>query len=50
MAIARERADAPTRLVEIARQAEWGAMRIFVPASFVVLATGVATTINGDLD
>jgi uncharacterized membrane protein len=50
MAIATERADDPTRLVEIARQAEWGATRIFVPASFVVLGMGIAMTINGDLD
>ena len=50
MAIATERADDPARLVEIARQAEWGAMRIFVPASFVVLGMGIAMTINGDLD
>ncbi len=50
MAIATERADDPARLVEIARQAEWGATRIFVPASFVVLGMGIAMTINGDLD
>jgi uncharacterized membrane protein len=50
MAMATERADDPGRLVEVARQAEWGAMRIFVPASFVVLAMGIAMTINGDLD
>jgi len=50
MAIATERADDPGRLVAIARQAEWGATRIFVPASFVVLGMGIAMTINGDLD
>jgi uncharacterized membrane protein len=50
LAIAAERADDPGRLVEIARQAEWGAMRIFVPASFIVLGMGIAMTINGDLD
>ena len=50
MAMATERAEDPGRLIEVARQAEWGAMRIFVPASFVVLAMGIAMTINGDLD
>jgi uncharacterized membrane protein len=50
MAMATERAEDPGRLIEVARQAEWGATRIFVPASFVVLAMGVAMTINGDLD
>jgi uncharacterized membrane protein len=50
MALATERADDPGRLVEIARQAEWGATRIFVPASFLVLGMGIAMTINGDLD
>lgn len=50
MAMATERADDPGRMVEIARQAEWGATRIFVPASFVVLAMGIAMTINGELD
>jgi uncharacterized membrane protein len=49
-AIATERADDTGRLLDVARQAEWGAMRIFVPASFVVLAMGIAMTINGDLD
>jgi len=50
IAIATERAEDPCRLIAVARQAEWGAMRIFVPASFVVLAMGIAMTINGDLD
>jgi uncharacterized membrane protein len=50
MAMATERAEDPGRLIEVARQAEWGATRIFVPASFVVLAMGIAMTINGDLD
>lgn len=50
MAMATERAEDPGRLIAVARQAEWGAMRIFVPASFVVLAMGIAMTINGDLD
>jgi uncharacterized membrane protein len=50
MAIATERADDPRRLIEVAKQAEWGATRIFVPASFVVLGMGIAMTINGDLD
>ena len=50
MAMATERETDPARLIEVARQAEWGAMRIFVPASFVVLAMGIAMTINGDLD
>jgi uncharacterized membrane protein len=50
MAMATERAEDPGRLVEVARQAESGATRIFVPASFVVLGTGIAVTINGDLD
>jgi uncharacterized membrane protein len=50
MAMATERANDPGRLLQVARQAEWGAMRIFVPASFVVLAAGIAMTINGDLD
>jgi uncharacterized membrane protein len=49
-AIATERENDPSRLLEVARQAEWAAMRIFVPASFVVLAMGIAMTINGDLD
>jgi uncharacterized membrane protein len=48
--IAAERADDTGRMLELAKQAEWGAMRIFVPASFVVLAMGIAMTINGDLD
>jgi uncharacterized membrane protein len=50
MAIATERAEDPGRLIEVARQAEWGATRIFVPASFIVLAMGIAMTINGDLE
>ena len=50
MAMAIERSDDPGRLIEVARQAEWGATRIFVPASFVVLGMGIAMTINGDLD
>jgi len=50
MAMATERSDDPGRLIEVARQAEWGATRIFVPASFVVLGMGIAMTINGDLD
>ena len=50
MAMATERSDDPGRLIEVARQAEWGATRIFVPASFVVLGMGIALTINGDLD
>jgi hypothetical protein len=50
MALAVGRPDEPGRLLDVARQAEWGAMRIFVPASFVVLAMGIAMTINGDLD
>lgn len=50
MAMATERADDPGRLIEVARQAEWGATRIFVPASFVVLGMGIAMTIDGDLD
>jgi uncharacterized membrane protein len=49
MAMATERAEDPGRLIEVARQAEWGAVRIFVPASFVVLAMGIAMTVNGDL-
>jgi uncharacterized membrane protein len=44
MAIATERAEDPGRLIEVAKQAEWGAQRIFV------LAMGIAMTINGDLD
>lgn len=50
MAMATERTNDSGRLLEVARQAEWGAMRIFVPSSFVVLAMGIAMTINGDLD
>jgi uncharacterized membrane protein len=50
MAMATERSEDPARLIEVARQAEWGATRIFVPASFVVLGMGIAMTINGDLD
>ena len=50
MAMATERAEDPGRLIAVARQAEWGATRIFVPASFVVLAMGIAMTVNGDLD
>ena len=50
MAMATERSDDPGRLIEVARQAEWGATRIFVPASFIVLGMGIAMTINGDLD
>jgi hypothetical protein len=37
-------------MLGLAKQAEWGAMRIFVPASFVALAMGIGMTINGDLD
>jgi uncharacterized membrane protein len=48
--IAAERADDTERMLGLAKEAEWGAMRIFVPASFVVLAMGIAMTINGDLD
>ncbi len=40
MAMAIERSDDPGRLIEVARQAEWGGTRIFVPASFVVLGNG----------
>jgi uncharacterized membrane protein len=50
MAMAPERSEDPGRLVEVARQAEWGATRIFVPASFIVLGMGIAMTVNGDLD
>jgi uncharacterized membrane protein len=49
LAITAERDPDPTRLLGVARQAEWAA-RIFIPASFTVLAMGIAMTINGDLD
>jgi uncharacterized membrane protein len=49
LAISTERAEDPARLIALARQAEWAA-RIFIPASFVVLAMGIAMTVNGDLD
>lgn len=50
MGMAAERASDPGRLLAIARQADWASMRLFVPASFVVLGFGVAMTINGDID
>jgi uncharacterized membrane protein len=50
MAIVAERTDEPRRLLEVARQAEWAATRLFVPASFILLGMGIAMTINGDLD
>jgi uncharacterized membrane protein len=49
LAITAERDPDPARLLGVARQAEWAA-RIFIPASFTVLAMGIAMTINGDLD
>jgi uncharacterized membrane protein len=49
LAITAERDPDPVRLLGVARQAEWAA-RIFIPASFTVLAMGIAMTINGDLD
>jgi uncharacterized membrane protein len=49
LAITAERDPDPARLIGVARQAEWAA-RIFIPASFTVLAMGIAMTINGDLD
>lgn len=49
LAITAERDPDPARLLRVARQAEWAA-RIFIPSSFTVLAMGIATTINGDLD
>jgi uncharacterized membrane protein len=49
LAISAERDPDPARLLGVARQAEWAA-RIFIPASFTVLAMGIAMTINGDLD
>lgn len=49
LVITAERDPDPARLLGVARQAEWAA-RIFIPASFTVLAMGIAMTINGDLD
>jgi uncharacterized membrane protein len=50
LAIRAERADDTNRLLQIGERAEWVGNRVYAPSSFLVLATGIATTINGDLD
>src|SRR4051812_47768526 len=49
-ALRAERAGDDEGLVRIGKQVEWIGMRIFTPASFVVLAFGFAMAEKGDLD
>jgi uncharacterized membrane protein len=50
LAIRAERADDNDRLLQIGEQAEWAGNRVYLPSSLLVVATGIAATISGDLD
>jgi hypothetical protein len=38
------------RLLDLGDHADWIGTKVFVPSTLVVLATGIAMMINGDLD
>jgi uncharacterized membrane protein len=50
LVIRAEQSGDTNRLVDLAEQAGWISRYAFVPSSLLVLATGIAATINGDLD
>jgi uncharacterized membrane protein len=50
LVIRTERSGDTNRLLDLGEHADWIGSKVFVPATLVVLATGIAMTINGDLD
>jgi uncharacterized membrane protein len=50
LVIRTERSRDTNRLLDLGDHADWVGTKVFVPASLLVLATGIAMTINGDLD
>jgi uncharacterized membrane protein len=48
--VIRERSGDMNRLLDLGDHAGWVGTKVFVPATLLVLATGIAMTINGDLD
>jgi uncharacterized membrane protein len=50
LAIRTERSGDVNRLLDLGEHADWIGSKVFVPATLFVLATGIAMTINGDLD
>jgi hypothetical protein len=45
-----QRSNDTNRLLDLGEHADWIGTRLYAPASLLVLATGIAMTINGDLD
>jgi uncharacterized membrane protein len=45
-----QRSNDTNRLLDLGEHADWIGTRLYAPASLLVLVTGVAMTINGDLD
>jgi uncharacterized membrane protein len=50
LVIRTERSGDADRLADLGEHADWISKYAFVPSSLLVLATGIAATINGDLD
>lgn len=50
MVIRTERSGDTNRLLDLGEHADWVGTKVFVPATLLVLATGIAMTIDGDLD
>jgi uncharacterized membrane protein len=50
LVIRTERSGDANRLLDLGEHADWIGSKVFAPASLFVLATGIAMTINGDLD
>jgi uncharacterized membrane protein len=50
LVIRTERSGDENRLLELGEHANWIGPKVFAPSSMVVIATGIAMTINGDLD
>jgi uncharacterized membrane protein len=50
LVIRTERSGDTNRLLDLGEHADWLGNKVFVPTTFLVLLTGIAMTINGDLD
>jgi uncharacterized membrane protein len=50
LVIRTERSGDTNRLVDLGEHADWISKFAFVPSSLLVIVTGIAATINGDLD
>jgi uncharacterized membrane protein len=45
-----QRANDTNRLLDLGEHSDWIGTRVYTPAALLVLATGIAMTINGELD